>query len=218
MAIEAKLADAWCTCRQAFGAILWSAVALVCDCLFWSCLGLLSEFFRFLHELLERLIALGRPQLDGPEVGPQPGTSIHAVVGVQAEGPNSSHQLVENPIDEHEERRHPACLQAQLPVQQPLLRERYLLHGQATQVPGQAEHQINQGLDISYFRCSFPYLHSRKRWYAVGKGKNPGIYECWEEAEPSVLGYRGNKHKSFRLIEEAEHWMQDHMLSSRHRE
>lgn len=56
-----------------------------------------------------------------------------------------------------------------------------------------------------------PVVHSRgneeeppRRYYAVARGRRPGIYTSWDEIEPLVSGFRGNKHKSFRTKQEAE--------------
>ena len=40
-------------------------------------------------------------------------------------------------------------------------------------------------------------------YYAVHKGKKPGIYKTWEEAKKNVLGFSGAKFMKFDLEEEA---------------
>ncbi|VBB86088.1 Putative protein of unknown function [Podospora comata] len=45
---------------------------------------------------------------------------------------------------------------------------------------------------------------ARKRWYAVTRGRQPGVYETWEQTEAQVLGFPDNRHKSFPTKEEAE--------------
>lgn len=46
-----------------------------------------------------------------------------------------------------------------------------------------------------------------KKYYAVRKGKNPGIYESWGEAESQVKGYSGAEYKSFKTLDEADSYM-----------
>lgn len=48
---------------------------------------------------------------------------------------------------------------------------------------------------------------SKMKFYAVLIGKVPGIYTDWGEAEKSVKGFRGAKHKSFATRREAEEYM-----------
>ncbi|KAJ1424200.1 Ribosomal protein L9/RNase H1, N-terminal [Sesbania bispinosa] len=44
--------------------------------------------------------------------------------------------------------------------------------------------------------------------YVVFVGRQPGVYGSWEECESQVLGYKGNKHQSFKTLEEAQlAWM-----------
>lgn len=42
------------------------------------------------------------------------------------------------------------------------------------------------------------------KYYAVRKGKTPGIYRTWEECKELVDGYSGAQYKSFRTLEEAQ--------------
>ena len=39
--------------------------------------------------------------------------------------------------------------------------------------------------------------------YVVWEGKNPGVYETWEEAKQQVDGYRGARFKKLKTIEDA---------------
>ena len=48
---------------------------------------------------------------------------------------------------------------------------------------------------------------SIRKWYAVRKGSEPGIYTSWLECERVVKGYRGAQFKGFRTLEEAEMYM-----------
>ncbi|KAJ1419745.1 Ribosomal protein L9/RNase H1, N-terminal [Sesbania bispinosa] len=41
------------------------------------------------------------------------------------------------------------------------------------------------------------------KFYVVFVGRQPGVYGSWEECESQILGYKGNKHLSFRSLEEA---------------
>ena len=42
-----------------------------------------------------------------------------------------------------------------------------------------------------------------KFYYAVRKGKTPGIYETWGKCEEQVKGYSGAEYKKFSTYEEA---------------
>lgn len=48
-----------------------------------------------------------------------------------------------------------------------------------------------------------------KKYYAVKKGRETGIYETWEECKASVDGYSAAIYKSFLTKEEAEDFMSD---------
>lgn len=52
---------------------------------------------------------------------------------------------------------------------------------------------------------------SKKKFYAVVRGYNAGIYDSWEQCEPEVKGYRGQVYKSFRTRMEAEQYLHDRM-------
>lgn len=41
------------------------------------------------------------------------------------------------------------------------------------------------------------------RWYVVWEGRKPGIYDSWKECSDQVLGFSGNKFKSFATYAEA---------------
>lgn len=45
------------------------------------------------------------------------------------------------------------------------------------------------------------------KFYAVRKGKIPGIYTDWNETSKQVSGFQGAEHKSFTTIREAQEWM-----------
>ncbi|MDK2786695.1 MAG: ribonuclease H-related protein, partial [Thermotoga sp.] len=49
---------------------------------------------------------------------------------------------------------------------------------------------------------------SGKKYYAVRKGRVPGIYESWEEAEKQVKGFPGAEYKSFEKIEYAKAYLE----------
>ena len=44
----------------------------------------------------------------------------------------------------------------------------------------------------------------RKKYYVVWEGREPGIYENWEECKATIEGFQAAKYKSFQLKEEAE--------------
>ncbi len=47
------------------------------------------------------------------------------------------------------------------------------------------------------------------KFYAVKKGKNPGIYESWDECKAQTSGYKGAIFKSFKTRQEAENFIKD---------
>ncbi|QHO45030.1 Ribonuclease H [Arachis hypogaea] len=49
----------------------------------------------------------------------------------------------------------------------------------------------------------------RYPYYAVRKGKSPGIYTTWKECEQQVVGFRNNEYKGFRVLEEAQSWLRE---------
>ena len=49
--------------------------------------------------------------------------------------------------------------------------------------------------------------------YAVRKGKNPGIYDTWDEAKVQVLGFHGAEYAKFNNLVEASKYMQTDGLS-----
>lgn len=49
---------------------------------------------------------------------------------------------------------------------------------------------------------------AKNKFYAVKKGKIPGIYESWEECEKNVKGFHDAQYKGFKSKEEAEEYMQ----------
>lgn len=48
-----------------------------------------------------------------------------------------------------------------------------------------------------------------KFYYAVKEGKNPGIYNTWDECEKEVKGFKGAKYKKFKTKEEALNFIGD---------
>lgn len=50
------------------------------------------------------------------------------------------------------------------------------------------------------------------KYYAVKKGKNPGIYNTWSEAEEQIKGFSGASYKSFKTIEEATEFLNDQII------
>lgn len=51
----------------------------------------------------------------------------------------------------------------------------------------------------------------KKKYYAVVRGYNPGIYGSWEGCERQVNGYKGQVYKSFKTKGEAEQYLHDEM-------
>ncbi|MGL5348383.1 MAG: viroplasmin family protein [Peptostreptococcaceae bacterium] len=48
---------------------------------------------------------------------------------------------------------------------------------------------------------------SKKKFYAVRKGKKPSIYYTWDDCKAQVNGFSGAEYKSFLTIEEANEYM-----------
>ncbi len=46
-----------------------------------------------------------------------------------------------------------------------------------------------------------------RKYYAVRRGKTPGIYDTWDECKEEVHGFKGAEYKSFKTLEEAENYM-----------
>ena len=57
-------------------------------------------------------------------------------------------------------------------------------------------------------------MASKKNFYAVAVGKEPGIYTDWPSAERQVRGFAGAKFKGFATKDEAEAWCKDPLYSS----
>ena len=47
------------------------------------------------------------------------------------------------------------------------------------------------------------------KWYAVKKGKNPGLYNSWDECKKQVIGFPDAEYKSFENKSEAEGWLNE---------
>ena len=45
---------------------------------------------------------------------------------------------------------------------------------------------------------------ANKKFYAVRKGRTPGIYQTWSECQAEVTGVKGAEFKSFLTLQEAE--------------
>lgn len=50
----------------------------------------------------------------------------------------------------------------------------------------------------------------KKNFYAVGKGRETGIFGSWDEAKEKVSGFKGAVYKGFKTWEEAEEWFEDY--------
>jgi ribonuclease HI len=51
-----------------------------------------------------------------------------------------------------------------------------------------------------------------KKYYAVAKGRKPGIYDNWPEAKSQIEGFTGAVYKGFTSKKEAEGWMKNPVL------
>lgn len=54
------------------------------------------------------------------------------------------------------------------------------------------------------------------KFYAVRKGKKPGIYKTWEECKAQVHGFKGAQYKKFESLDQAEAFMKDEEYVSRY--
>jgi ribonuclease HI len=52
-------------------------------------------------------------------------------------------------------------------------------------------------------------------YYAVKAGRNPGIYNSWDECEKEVREFKGAIYKKFRSIEEAQDFIKEGDVSLR---
>ena len=48
---------------------------------------------------------------------------------------------------------------------------------------------------------------AKKGFYAVARGRQPGVFRTWPEAEGQVKGFRGARHMAFSTMQEAEDWL-----------
>lgn len=47
----------------------------------------------------------------------------------------------------------------------------------------------------------------KKRFYVVRKGRKPGIYQKWSDAEKQVKGFSGAEYKGFGFLSDAEEYL-----------
>ena len=47
-----------------------------------------------------------------------------------------------------------------------------------------------------------------RKWYAVRKGREVGIFDTWESCKTHVHGYRGSEFKSFQNLNDAHIYLQ----------
>ncbi|KAF2728187.1 ribonuclease H-like protein, partial [Polyplosphaeria fusca] len=52
-----------------------------------------------------------------------------------------------------------------------------------------------------------PSRNTPQKFYAVARGRVPGIYTSWDAAKAQVTKYQGNRHRSFPTRVEAEGWL-----------
>ncbi len=53
-----------------------------------------------------------------------------------------------------------------------------------------------------------------KKYYAVKKGRQPGIYNTWDEAKNQVHGFPNSEYQSFKTREEAENYLGSHLTKN----
>ncbi len=63
------------------------------------------------------------------------------------------------------------------------------------------------GTPISQDKLSIPKTKVKPEWYAVSRGKIPGIYQTWAEVQDVTKGYSGASHKGFPTRDDAEAWL-----------
>lgn len=51
---------------------------------------------------------------------------------------------------------------------------------------------------------------TKRKYYAVVKGKNPGVYDSWSCCEGQVKGFPGNQYKGFPTREDASDYLKEH--------
>lgn len=55
---------------------------------------------------------------------------------------------------------------------------------------------------------------TKRKYYAVVKGRNPGMYESWACCEGQVKGFPGNQYKGFATKEDASEYLKEHGVVS----
>jgi ribonuclease HI len=56
---------------------------------------------------------------------------------------------------------------------------------------------------------------AKKKWYAVKRGRIPGVYTEWPEAEVQVKGFAGARFKGFPSEEEAQLWVEGKLVEKK---
>lgn len=49
----------------------------------------------------------------------------------------------------------------------------------------------------------------KEKYYAVARGRTPGIYFNWEDCKKQVDKFPNNRYKCFPTVEEANQWIKD---------
>lgn len=174
------MAFKWVVCKQAILAFLWSLAGPICQNLFWTFFRLISEGFKFAHEFCEKVLELAIVPATPTTLEP----ALQELLFLSTTSPM-----------EHESTRSPECSQSQQRHSTP---------------PSQFDKPITGVFDpkshIPQYGCRLPTQHHTTKWYAVARGRNPGVYRCWERARQQVDGFSCAMHKAFKSREEAEHW------------
>ena len=55
----------------------------------------------------------------------------------------------------------------------------------------------------------------KQKYYAVARGRKPGVYETWEEAKKQVDGFGGCKHQASNVRKTAATWRRSLPLCQR---
>lgn len=196
----------------------------------WTLFAVLSRFFFILHVILEKVLSLfptrygyplrskqrlpastaatrvmHTPEKPGElceQVGE--GDKVDSGLVSMEDGPRPKHEVLAN----HKTIRHPQQLHSAGCA------------GNQVQTVGENQPKFTAALTGSNPTASvaLPYncdLGSRtqRKWYAVARGRSPGIYKTWEETEKQVTGFSGANHKSFKTYPEASAWIKRQMTA-----
>lgn len=166
------------------GYSLQEFLALIC----WSIYGIL----RILVLSLMRGVILITRALESPSVEVEETTHEHEPVvrpSVTSSNPSAAASSSRDP---------PVAVGHQTPID-----ENAFLQGRCTgEIGAQELAAVYEAAGMQWRR------EGRRRYYAVGVGRRPGVYETPEECNAQILGFSGNKAQSFASRLDAELYVQ----------